>query len=296
MEDLLLWDNNFYDKKLGGQALFDRQHERGVLSNGDTLEYGGGLFIQENKGLPVVQHTGAWGGFRAVLYRFPSLKKTLVVLANCTDFANGPKFFRLIDLMIPKGKVNSKTKEVTATTIATVQLSTEQLQKYTGLFAVKGQPHLRVQSTVEKDTLVITQLWDKQSYQLIPTSSTAFYRKDFRMVRFVFDEKTGIPIIHERVEVWPTEKVDAYQSTPNLAEFTGEYYSPEVGLSYTIQVVDKQLAVFRGKEKIKTLVPVSKDVFGNHFQGYQFTRAAGKINGFLMQDRRVRNLEFIKKE
>lgn len=63
LEDLLLWDNNFYDKKLGGQALFDRQHERGILTNGDTLEYGGGLFIQDFKGQRVVQHTGAWGGF-----------------------------------------------------------------------------------------------------------------------------------------------------------------------------------------------------------------------------------------
>lgn len=218
-----------------------------------------------------------------------------MLLANCTDFANAPKFLALIDLMIPKEEVNQKTKKVAAPTAST-QVSTEQLQKYTGLFGVKGQPHLRVQSSLKKDTLVITQLWDKQSYQLIPTSSTAFYRKDFHLVRFIFDKKTSGLIIHERVEVWPTEKVEAYQSTPNLAAFTGEFYSTEVGVSYTIQVVDKQLAVFRGKEKIKTLLSVSKDVFGNHFQGYQFTREAGKINGFLMQDRRVRNLLFTKKE
>ena len=214
-------------------------------------------------------------------------------MANCTDFANAPKFLALIDLMIPKEKLKQKTKEVAT---PTAQLSTKQLQKYTGLFAVKGQPHLRVQNTVEKGTLMITQLWDKQSYQLVPTSNKAFYRKDFHLVRFIFDEKTGVPIIHERVEVWPTEKVESYQSTPNLKEFTGEYYSAEVGVSYTIQIEDKQLVVFRNKQKIKTLIPVSKDVFGKHFQGYQFTRNTGKISGFLIQDRRVRNLQFTKKE
>ena len=293
LEDLLLWDINFYDHKVGGQALYDRQHERGILNNGDTILYAGGLFIQEHKGLQAVQHTGSWGGFRAVFYRFPTIKKTLVVLANSTDFANGPKFLSLIDLMIPKEKGKQKTKEVAN---PTAQLSTKQLQKYMGLFAVKGQPHLRLQSTAENDTLVITQLWDKQSYQLIPTSDNTFYRKDFHLVRFIFDEKTGVPIVHERVEVWATEKVEVYHSTANLEEFTGVYYSPEVGASYSIQVVDNQLTVFRNKEKIKTLVPVSKDVFGKHFQGYQFTRKAGEISGFLMQDRRIRNLQFFKEE
>ena len=142
---------------------------------------------------------------------------------------------------------------------------------------------------------MITQLWDKLSYQLIPTSNNSFYRKDFTIVRYVFDEKTGTPDIHERLEVWQTEKVEAYNSTPNLSIFTGEYYSPEVGTSYTIQIENDQLVVFRNKEKIKTLIPVSKDVFGNHAQGFQFIRKAGRINGFLMQDRRVRNLLFTKK-
>jgi len=37
LEDLLLWDNNFYDKKIGSQALFDRQHQRGVLNSGEII-------------------------------------------------------------------------------------------------------------------------------------------------------------------------------------------------------------------------------------------------------------------
>ena len=295
LEDLLLWDNNFYDKKVGGQALFDRQHERGILSNGDTIEYAGGLFVQENKGHRVVQHTGSWGGFRAVLYRLPDSKKTLALLANTPDFLTGPKFFALIDLMIPKD--DGIQKKQNKTTTATAQLSTKQLQSYAGIFAVKGQPHLRLQSRVEKDTLVVTQLWDKQAYQLIPTSDNAFFRKGFPIVRYAFDEKTGVPVIHERLEVWQTEKVDAFQPaliTP-LEEYTGKYHSAEVGVTYSIEAADNQLIIFRNKEKIQTLIPVSEDVFGNNFQGYQFIRKAGKINSFLMQDRRIRNLEFVKK-
>ena len=296
LEDLLLWDNNFYNKKIGGQALFDRQHERGVLNNGKVTEYGGGLFIQENKGYQVVQHTGSWGGFRTVLWRLPSLKKTLVVLANTPDFLNGPKFFGLLDLIVAEEKVKQKTKEVERATTKT-KLTPQQLQKYTGLYAVKEQPQLRLQSRVVNDTLSITQLWDGQEYQLIPSSENNFFRKDRPMVKCTFDKETGAPIIvNEIFEVWQTEKVDAFFPASNFEEYIGEYNSLEVDVTYIIHVEDKQLVVMRNNEKIKTLFPVSKDVFGNQIQGYQFVREAGKISGFLIQDRRIRNLKFTKKK
>jgi len=103
-----------------------------------------------------------------------------------------------------------------------------------------------------------------------------------------------VPVIHERLEVLQTEKVETYHTKDNLVAFTGEYHSTEVGVSYTIQVENNQLVVYRNKEKIDTLSPISKDVFGNGQKGYQFIRKAGKVSGFLIQDRRVRNLQFVK--
>ena len=295
-QDLLLWDNNFNDKKIGGQALFDRQHERGILNNGDTIEYGGGLFIQESKGQSVVQHTGSWGGFRAVYWRLPSLKKTLVVLANTPDFLNGPSFLELLDLMITEEEAKQNVKEVRDST-NTLKLTTQQLQKYTGCFAVKGQPHLRLLSKLMNDTLTITQLWDEQEYQLIPTSENDFIRRDRPMVKCSFDKETGTPtLVNEIFEVWQTERVEAYQHRANLAEYVGKYHSVEIGASYIIQVENELLVVLRNNEKIKTLLPVSEDVFGDQFQGYQFIRHDGKITSFLIHDRRIRNLKFFKKE
>ena len=50
--------------------------KKGVLNNGESIEYAGGLsLVQEYKGYEVVQHTGSWGGFISVFYRFPSLGK-----------------------------------------------------------------------------------------------------------------------------------------------------------------------------------------------------------------------------
>ncbi|MEQ9165011.1 MAG: serine hydrolase domain-containing protein, partial [Fulvivirga sp.] len=59
IEDLLLWDNNFYNPKVGGKTLLNSMHQRGLLNSGDTLTYAGGLFIETYKGHRLVQHTGA---------------------------------------------------------------------------------------------------------------------------------------------------------------------------------------------------------------------------------------------
>jgi len=89
------------------------------------------------------------------------------------------------------------------------------------------------------DTLSITQLWDEVSFQLVPTSKNTFFRKGFPIIRFVFNEETGAPIVHERIAVWHTEKVDPYQSKPDLSDYVGKNYSEEVDVRYTINIENK---------------------------------------------------------
>lgn len=89
------------------------------------------------------------------------------------------------------------------------------------------------------DTLSITQLWDEVSFQLVPTSKNTFFRKGFPIIRFVFNEETGTPIVHERIAVWHTEKVDPYQSKPDLSDYVGKNYSEEVDVRYTINIENK---------------------------------------------------------
>ena len=61
LEDLLLWDNNFYNKKIGGQALFDQQHKK----------YGASVFGRRpNK-------SGGLGGWS------PPAQKRLNLFLNC---------------------------------------------------------------------------------------------------------------------------------------------------------------------------------------------------------------------
>ncbi|HSR51246.1 MAG TPA: serine hydrolase domain-containing protein [Acidobacteriota bacterium] len=93
IEDLLLWDRNFYSRKVGGDALFERQHETGRLNDGESLTYAGGLTVAKYRGLPTVRHGGAFVGFRAELLRFPEQRLSIACLCNLaqtrpSDLAN----------------------------------------------------------------------------------------------------------------------------------------------------------------------------------------------------------------
>jgi CubicO group peptidase (beta-lactamase class C family) len=91
VEDLLKWDENFYTAHVGGKEFLAEMLEPGKLSNGKTLEYAKGLGHRAYKGLPVVEHAGAWGGYRAELLRFPEQHFSVACLCNLGS-ANPSRF------------------------------------------------------------------------------------------------------------------------------------------------------------------------------------------------------------
>jgi len=86
VDDLLLWDQNFYEPKVGGVILVKRMTEPAALRSGEVLEYASGLGVGTWRGQAVVAHGGAFVGFRAEMMRFPEKQTTIVCLSNRADF------------------------------------------------------------------------------------------------------------------------------------------------------------------------------------------------------------------
>jgi len=86
VEDLFLWDQNFYHHKVGGKDAIELMHTRGRLNNGDGLDYAFALRIGDYKGLKTVRHGGALGGYRAELLRFPEQQFSVICLSNLSSF------------------------------------------------------------------------------------------------------------------------------------------------------------------------------------------------------------------
>lgn len=83
--DLARWIGNFAEPRVGGPAAIRRMQERGVLEDGDTLDYAFGLRIDEHRGLRRIGHGGSSAGYRASLAFYPEAGVGVVVLSNHAD-------------------------------------------------------------------------------------------------------------------------------------------------------------------------------------------------------------------
>ena len=88
VEDLFLWDQNFYQNKLGKgtRELIDKMHEEGKLNNGESSGYAFALVNGHYRGLRTVSHTGSLAGYRAVMTRFPDENFSVIILSNLASF------------------------------------------------------------------------------------------------------------------------------------------------------------------------------------------------------------------
>jgi len=86
VEDLAKWILNFDDTRIGEQTVIEQMHQRGVLNDGEQINYAFGLNIGEYRGVKTVGHSGSWRGFRSHLVRFPDQKFGVVILCNLDTF------------------------------------------------------------------------------------------------------------------------------------------------------------------------------------------------------------------
>ncbi len=102
IEDLYLWDQNFYHNKLGkgGQGIIQKMHEEGILNNGEGCGYSFALDIGTYNGLRTVGHGGSLAGYRAQLLRFPDQHFSVVILANRSDANPAEKAFQVADIFL----------------------------------------------------------------------------------------------------------------------------------------------------------------------------------------------------
>ena len=84
VEDLCLWDANFYDNILDGgdQTLIDEVTTRETLGSDEVQSYAFGLEHGTYRGLPIIFHGGRFAGHRAYLMRFPSERFSVICLSN----------------------------------------------------------------------------------------------------------------------------------------------------------------------------------------------------------------------
>src|SRR5215813_8126272 len=85
VDDLLLWDRNFYENRLGKGTLLKEMHTPGTLNSGKQTNYALGFILGAYRGLSTVYHDGDVLGYRTSIVRFPEQRFTVVCLCNVSS-------------------------------------------------------------------------------------------------------------------------------------------------------------------------------------------------------------------
>jgi len=100
VRELVRWDENFYDAKVGGPDVIRMLETPGRLNSGTELTYAWGLTVGSYRGMPIVEHSGSLGGFRAHIIRFRSAHASVAVLCNASNVRTGTVVRRVADAVL----------------------------------------------------------------------------------------------------------------------------------------------------------------------------------------------------
>ena len=299
--DLLLWDRNFYEPKVGGQDLLKHLTTTGALNNGDKINYALGLFKEDFQGLELIHHGGAWAGYRAELLRFPQEKFSIICLSNLASF-NPTGLAREVAKICLSDKLKKQSK--TESEIATQKvLDQSVLNSFVGSYRSEFNDILRQVSIVNGKLYYIRGLSNKSALVYNGNDEFTLLENNGIKVKFTRDGNNNVtsmslvtgggrPTILTRYSPLKFEKAA-------LFGIAGNYFSEELDVTWKLEEKDSTLLINSQSNQISlSLMLVTRDSFADTSNGasIEITRDKNKnVNGFYLTGGRVRKIYFKRK-
>jgi len=303
VEDLFLWDQAFYTNALGKDVM-DMLHTTGTLTSGKKIDYAFGLVVTGYKGLKVVEHGGAWAGFRAAIVRFPDEHFSVICLANLGSMDPSGLAFKVADLYLAeKLKEPGKNPEQKAEAIVVPE---NELAKVVGNYQERRFGEW-LEIILKEGKLLAGPFRGGRMIALVPTGPGVFeVRPGQTAIKLEFSSAAaGKPA---RIKIVPPGGEEAlYEKaapltplTPDLlASYAGTYVSSELlGARYGISLEKDKIVVKTRTVPRAELKPVAPDKFTEQGLGIniEFQRGRdGKVAGFKLGVGRAGGIEFIRR-
>ena len=254
LADLARWDANFYDNKLGGGAgLIEKMTTPGKLNNGDSTDYAGGLFVGPQEDYTLINHNGAWMGYRAWMARFPERRLTLIMLSNAADIAVSTR--AIADAFLhaddesgesEPAENQSSEEEVAEAEPATIDVSPEVLAEYEGTYWNESDYLLR---TIEvRDGALHYVREEGNATELGALEPSEFIMLDVGVhvdVQFPKPEDGGSPTMTVEVEGQDLLTFRRLEELPagSTAEYNGTFWSDDLARELRLHVDDQKVLV-----------------------------------------------------
>jgi CubicO group peptidase (beta-lactamase class C family) len=300
VEDLLRWDNNFYEPKVGGQALLTQLHATGKLNNGAPLDYASGLVLGNLGGLKVVSHGGAWAGYGAELIRFPEQRLSVATLCNFAA-ADPWALARAVAAIYLGDKLTPAEPYAAAPAASSVPatVSPADLAAWAATYREAATGTLRTVA-VQGDRLLAT--FGQGREELIRRNASEFSvvvaGNTLRLVmeRLPNGKRRMRQLVDGRETAVFDEVLFANPTAAELESHSGQYFSEELNATYEV-AVEAGTLVLRG--------PLLQAFRLRPLEQYEFTSGAvtvrfmpdakGRTDSFELSQGRVRGLRFVRK-
>jgi CubicO group peptidase (beta-lactamase class C family) len=330
VEDLFLWDQNFYNNKLGGGPdLIREEVSSGMFNNGEKINYAFGLGVNEYKGLKRIGHGGQQTGSSSFMNRFPEQNFSVICLCNADIINTHGLADQVADIFLAD-QFKQGAGGVNETVPAIISIPEKELASLAGLYFDPITEISLYRFYMKDGNLMIDPNFNKgPAYVLSPVRQNRFkvvgpVGAPEAEIVFVRPIAGGSMQVKINVAGRKPRTLDAVQNVPSsiqLAEFTGKYVSDELGgATYTLSIKDGKLimqvrrgiTVFSDKGQVLAvtqaysseapkdipLTPVFADAFEFGIEGriiVRFTRnQQNAVSGFTLTNSVVRRLRFNK--
>ncbi len=303
IEDLKKWDDAFYDSKFLDKNFWDKMTSVGTLNNDEKITYASGLGIDNYKGLKIIQHGGAFVGYRAEMIRFPEHRFSVILLANRADANPTRMAYQVADLFL---KDKFKQESTIATNISNdsnketdfnaISLSTNELKFFEG-FYWNNESKISRKLEVRNDTLNYIRS-NGRATKMVPSNKNKFQwfgpNIPITLKTYSTANSKGFTLDipgETKSNFISYTPLNSY-SSDDLKTYSGNYYSPELDIIYTIKVRESDLVLFVKGNTVDSLTPIMNNVLKlGSFLSFEFNESRDQ---FKLSMGRVKNLKFIK--
>jgi CubicO group peptidase (beta-lactamase class C family) len=278
--DLERWDSNV-DRPSVGAAALERMMEPGVLTSGEKLEYGMGLFVGTLRGQRTVYNPGSYGAYLGNYLRLPSMRLGISVLCNSRT-ADPVSVSRRIATAVLGDRLPAAAPNAAAAgqPRSPAEVSPTALTGHYGSAA----DNLRVSIELAGGALVL-----KEGDQVVPLSAdgsgtfTAGKGSEARRFRFEPAISGASPAVRELLSDKPGDEVRLLRLpySPRVAElqqYLGSYYSDELDARYTVVMDKGGLAARWPNGNLTPLVPFRRRQFGRRGIVFTFSKTGMVID------------------
>lgn len=289
--DVAKWMRNFRTAGLGGPDVIRALTTPNFLENGDSTNYGLGIFIGTNRGLRQWQHGGNDVAHSSTFVYYPDLDAGYVVFSNYQGVPG-----RIANVVADAFFGEHMTTPAGQTAASGVNVPVATLRRYAGTYEMTTLGNLLV--TVELDgNQLRVQMPDQPALPLQATSMTSFQVTD-APARVTFNASADGTIegltFHQDGD-HPGRRLADERPAVDLAAFVGRYFSEELETYYDLSVEDDQLVIRHRRFGPAALTWTDGDTFSGSLPvtTVEFRRdASGNVTGFEAGNGRARGILF----